>query len=582
MAALLAVAAIVTAAGSAGAQWGGDSAVEQRELPPPAPPPDDSGRSAPAAPQDGFSPFPVDPDPAPEDGWADDMGPDAPSLSAPAPGERLDDWNAQEFSEPDAPQEQPAEPARRNAQPTPLPDGLWRGAHGDEIASVLRNVALPSPSPALNRLIVAALSQPLDGEAATAAQIAALEKAGAAEALAALRGAGDAVALLAAGRDREACAAAAAPRGGDPEALVVAAWCAAADKQFDAAMLSLDLAREAGAEVEFASASITAARGEGKAPAPKEIGALEAAFLALTDGVGEGAVARSAPLGLARLARHPGLDPELRIAAAERAAALNIVDGQVLAAAYRAATGGDSPGARRAALFRAAEQAGGDGARAQAAAGLFDSVGEGLLDVAFAQALGPAVARIAPSPELSGFAETGLRIAMLSGDFAAAAGWAQLAVSPGAQRWRTLLAAAAPDPQSAQGGLDTATDLATSGRLPAEMMHRLVTVLDALDRDVPIPLWEKASASPQPSDGHLPKTGVLTALKETAEQRETGLAILLAAVALGPKGPAEANLIALGDAVRALSQLGLRDHAQGVALDALYPLWLASDRAALR
>ena len=57
------------------------------------------------------------------------------------------------------------------------------------------------------------------------------------------------------------------------------------------------------------------------------------------------------------------------------------------------------------------------------------------------------------------------------------------------------------------------------------MLHRLVTVLDALDTQVPIPLWEAASRTPQPTDGHLPATGVLAELKVARDKRMAPAAI---------------------------------------------------------
>jgi hypothetical protein len=46
--------------------------------------------------------------------------------------------------------------------------------------------------------------------------------------------------------------------------------------------------------------------------------------------------------------------------------------------------------------------------------------------------------------------------------------------------------------------------------------------------------------------------------------------VLLVAAALGPKGPADANLLALGDAVRALKRVGLDAEARRVGFEALY------------
>lgn len=122
-------------------------------------------------------------------------------------------------------------------------------------------------------------------------------------------------------------------------------------------------------------------------------------------------------------------------------------------------------------------------------------------------------------------------------------------------------------------------DIAAKGGLPPPLLHRLVTVLDALDYDVPIPLWDAVSKTPQPSEGYLPATGVLSALKEAANAGDIGRTVLLAASALGPKGPAGANLIALGDVVRALKRVGLDAEARRIGFEALYAIWPARGKA---
>ena len=62
-------------------------------------------------------------------------------------------------------------------------------------------------------------------------------------------------------------------------------------------------------------------------------------------------------------------------------------------------------------------------------------------------------------------------------------------------------------------------DLAVHGRLDPTLLHRIATVLDALAYDVPIPLWEAASRTPQPAGGFLPETGVLSELQDAAKKQ---------------------------------------------------------------
>jgi len=101
----------------------------------------------------------------------------------------------------------------------------------------------------------------------------------------------------------------------------------------------------------------------------------------------------------------------------------------------------------------------------------------------------------------------------------------------------------------------------------------LATVLDALDYQVPMELWRVASSTPQPNDGHLPETGVLTELQLASEQRESARTILLAMKALGPRGGEGAHIIALGDVIRALKRVGLEADARRIGFEALFGGW---------
>jgi hypothetical protein len=111
------------------------------------------------------------------------------------------------------------------------------------------------------------------------------------------------------------------------------------------------------------------------------------------------------------------------------------------------------------------------------------------------------------------------------------------------------------------------------GRLDPTLLHRLATVLDALEYNVPIPLWEAASRTPQPAGGFLPETGVLSQLQDAAKKREFGRTVLLAMKTLGPNGAADAHMIALGDSIRALKRAGLEQDARRLGFEALFASW---------
>jgi hypothetical protein len=124
-----------------------------------------------------------------------------------------------------------------------------------------------------------------------------------------------------------------------------------------------------------------------------------------------------------------------------------------------------------------------------------------------------------------------------------------------------------------EAGLSFVEELAVTGRLDPTLLHRLATVLDALEYNVPIPLWEAASRTPQPAGGFLPETGVLSQLQDAAKKREFGRTVLLTMRTLGPHGAEGANMIALGDSIRALKRAGMESDARRLGFEALFAGW---------
>jgi hypothetical protein len=120
--------------------------------------------------------------------------------------------------------------------------------------------------------------------------------------------------------------------------------------------------------------------------------------------------------------------------------------------------------------------------------------------------------------------------------------------------------------------------MALRGDFLPDDLHRLATVLDALAYHVPIPLWEAASRTPQPTSGHLPATGLLSELQKASKSRDTTRTILLVLNAMGGNGPRGAHMIALGDSIRALKRVGLEKEARLLSLEALFPAWPRAPR----
>jgi hypothetical protein len=294
-------------------------------------------------------------------------------------------------------------------------------------------------------------------------------------------------------------------------------------------------------------------------------------------------VAKASSERLYRLAHDEGIPPEVRLAAAERAASLNIIDGEVLARVYREAAPAVakqamSGPALRARLFATFETAPSAKIRAESISALLASARDQGIEVPIAQALARASAGLMDEPQAASFAETGVRVAALAGDEQSAWAW----IDAGGERlrsWQLLLAASDPFSPRAEAALAEGVDLALRGGVSAPLLHRLVTVLDALDYNVPMSLWDEAGKTPQPNDGYLPETGALTSLKRAADAGEVGRTVLMVAAVLGPNGAKGAHLIALGDAIRALKRVGLDTEARRLGFEALYAHWPTRGKA---
>ena len=371
------------------------------------------------------------------------------------------------------------------------------------------------------------------------------------------------------------------------DAVLVAGYCAMIGGNIEARKLTADLIRGEKIDAAFALAVLDGAGAGGKdGPGlPKQVRALDYRMGEAAGLVWPGELAERAEPGLlAVLATAPTLDPGLRVAAAERAAQLNMLSPEGLAEQYRAIPHAPNELAqplatqltgalRRSLLARAAEEAPAPDRKALALRALLDEARPVGLGGAAARMVAPTVASLPPVPEIAWFADTAIEVLVVAGRSDAARSWID-AGRGNLDAWR-LLAALADGEPSAGGGmaLSKIERLAVAGRFEAPVLHRLVTVLDALDIQVPIPLWEAASRTPQPTDGHLPETGVLADLKSARDKKDGARVVLRVAQALGPAGAAEANVLTLGDVIRALKGVGLDREARVLGLEALIAAW---------
>jgi hypothetical protein len=395
------------------------------------------------------------------------------------------------------------------------------------------------------------------------------------------------------GRREDGCgviATLSAPSSGLPgrlkgETQLLAGYCAAAAGDAHAAGLAADLAREEGIDAELPLAVLAgvSAGAKPRLALPQKVLLLDYRFLELLGPVNALQVFDKAePALLAMLANDPKSEGRVQIAAAEAAMRLNALSPEAVAEVYRrqslpsnnqsdpAALGGE-PLLRRALYFKAVEAARAPAQKAKFLRALLDDARRSGFFLQMARVMAPLAASVQPSPELAWFTESGLEIALASGDFDQARRWAEAGAVP---HWLALIDVADPVRRGGRPpSLGAMEDLATRGRLGADTLHRLATVLDALDIDVPIGIWDAASRIPQPANGYLPETGVLADLAQSAKRNDAARTILLVMRALGPGGPEGANVLALGDAIRALKRIGLEADARRLGLEALLAVW---------
>jgi hypothetical protein len=490
--------------------------------------------------------------------------------------------------------------------PAALTGDIWRGLDLAHLEHLIARANVPPQSPALHglwrRLLTSTATPPTGSNPAhlKAVQMEGLYRSGAlADLKQALDQAGghaqdrlaqDPLTMafrvrldLATGDQQAVCAAtkslvqrgAGLPKQMRGELHLLNGYCAALEKNSAAAGLAAELAREDGIDAPVALAVLDSI--SGAAPPnltlPKRILVLDYRLLETLGPVDAAQVIDKAePALLAALASPSTQDRRLRVTAAEAACRINAVAPATLAEAYRAAEATpdtDSDATVRQALVLQAIDREAPGPRRDQLARVFleDARKTGLFLAAAA-----ILNDLGPDALTANAAEFAADTALAAGDFA------RVRVIVSRQPALAHLAALADifDP-TLRGSREqhlAALDAMTSRRkLSGDALHKLATVLDALDINVPMPLWEAASRSPQPANGFLPETGALAQLDDAAKKKEIARAILLGLGSLGPNGADGAHIIALGDTIRALRRIGLDADARRLGLEAVLGVW---------
>lgn len=382
-------------------------------------------------------------------------------------------------------------------------------------------------------------------------------------------------------------------------AILLSGYCADHQKNTAAIRLAADVARDRSGFSPAAIAALEALAQSSKPriPAGLELSALSYRML-LKAGADPGRLvsAKHSSLLLVTMANDASLPPALQIAAAEKAAADFLISSETLAKAYRKApaaggtdleqlhsgarTASPSPALHRASLYMSAVRQQTPLQKVRLIREFLDKSAKAGLYFPALQLMAEPVSTLSPIPEIGWFAETAIEALLAAGDPARARDWAHLAETsdprgPRAlEHWQALIDIADPSRSARRGeGLASVERMALRGNFQPADLHRLATVLDALDYQVPIPLWEAASRTPQPSDGHLPPTGVLSQLQEAAKSGDSAWADLLVLDAIGPDGPRGAHIISLGDSIRALKRMGMEKEARRIGFEALFKTW---------
>ena len=501
-------------------------------------------------------------------------------------------------------------------------DNLWNGLSAKELEQLLFKLSLPSRSPVLQKLLVRAmLSDVALPEGAgerpghfLALRLETLRRAGRLQDIIRLtEGDGQrnrqptaqtyhAYAQLGLGNRQQACREANAIPVGTPSlprqtlglSLLLVAYCAAAEGHIEAAQLNLSLARDQGLNVSLAESALEkmARAGKPRIGQSEKIQLPDYLFLRLAKWQPSRPILKHAgPNSLVAMSHDDGIEETLRLDALEQAARANAADHVSLANAYKRQhfdpTRFNQPldnrfkGARRRAfLYQALTVENEPHRRIRLIKSFLETARRDRLYLILAKMIAKPIMALPLSERLLGFAAIMIEANAAAGNYRRASEWAVLTSATGSVQndallhWLSLFEIAQYRGRArADGDLQLATRNALAGRFGADILHRLVTVLDALQYNIPIPLWDAASRTAQPSQGYLPETGALSRLKLVANRGNVGKTLLLAMAALGPDGPDGAHMIALGDTIRALKIVGHEAEARQIGFEALFAIW---------
>ncbi|MEL6871381.1 MAG: hypothetical protein AAFO62_01020, partial [Pseudomonadota bacterium] len=424
-------------------------------------------------------------------------------------------------------------------------DGRSASVSGDVFKRLISQVPLPAASPTTRAILAELLADGRliseGGEIATLARLTHLEAglpiasnvrpgAETSQGLAAFIAA---KAALARGDDRTACAtiksalsnvdALQTPAKG--QAIAVGGFCAMQGGDMSGGKLAAGLAREAGGVSDLTAyllenGGAAPPRGQSK---PRSVTLIDLRLMALVDARPEPAwLEKLTPPAMAYAARY-GTRPLVRVAVAEAAAKKHLIETKDLADAYEAAgnaSGGaqnpQGPFGERVAIWASLRQARDDRAQYRDLRALMTSARQSRLGNAMLRTVAAPVSRLRADTRETAFAELAVAALLSGGRPREAQAWIGRGRDAGAgsrtlSHWGPLAAIADPEIGPARGSsaLAALSPLVAQGAFSPAALHRLATVLDALNYNVPIDIWDAANRTRQPTGGFLPPTGTV-------------------------------------------------------------------------
>jgi hypothetical protein len=390
---------------------------------------------------------------------------------------------------------------------------------------------------------------------------------------------------LLAGDTKSACAESATQVGAvDPRMQI---FCDMSNGRVLEANLALDLMRE---RKDADHGFIAAAEVMGGLPPAKldklaNPGALHlAAFRAAKMPLPADAATGAPPAMLRAIADSTAQTTETRLAAAERAEAMGLLDSDALRKLYTglqpsqaeqqaAQSQGDKLAAGRALLLRVALNEAQPVVKADLVSRVLGSAAERGQYPTTARLYAPIIADMKQTPELAPVAATFAKALLIAGRPEAANGWLTLAKQdPAAAKsaddlWLALrLAKPMADPFNADGFKAWKAAKALGPDAAERRQTVALELLAALGDKVPAAEWLALAQTPGVA-GPQPKPALKAMLRAAAEGNHVGETVLLALICLGEGGPDKADPDLLNRVIAALKAVGLERDARDLALE---------------